>query len=249
MRTWAAAADLIATQTLLEVRNLRASYGEIEALRDVSFTVEPGAIVALLGANGAGKTTCLRAITGTSVKRSGSITFDGAAIAGRQTEDIVRLGIAHVPEGRGTLSELSVWENLALGGYLLDTARAKERYARVVSYFPWDRGAHQTASRTLSGGEQQMLAIARALMLKPKLMLLDEPSLGLAPRIVEEIFALLRTINREENVTILLAEQNAAMAFATASHVYVLETGRVAAEGPSEVLARDDRVRKSYLGH
>ncbi len=248
MRTWAAAADLIATQTLLEVRNLRASYGEIEALRDVSFTVEPGAIVALLGANGAGKTTCLRAITGT-VKRSGSITFDGAAIAGRQTEDIVRLGIAHVPEGRGTLSELSVWENLALGGYLLDTARAKERYARVVSYFPWIEERTKQQAGTLSGGEQQMLAIARALMLKPKLMLLDEPSLGLAPRIVEEIFALLRTINREENVTILLAEQNAAMAFATASHVYVLETGRVAAEGPSEVLARDDRVRKSYLGH
>ncbi len=241
-------AEVIATQTLLEVRNLRASYGEIEALRDVSFTVEPGAIVALLGANGAGKTTCLRAVTG-MVKRSGSIAFDGAAIEARQTEDIVRLGIAHVPEGRGTLSELSVRENLALGAYLLDTARAKERYARVVSYFPWIEERTKQQAGTLSGGEQQMLAIARALMLKPKLMLLDEPSLGLAPRIVEDIFALLRTINREENVTILLAEQNAAMAFATASYVYVLETGRVAAEGPSDVLARDDRVRKSYLGH
>ncbi len=239
---------MIATRTLLEIRDLRASYGEIEALRGVSFTVKPGAIVALLGANGAGKTTCLRAITGI-VKRSGSITFDGVEIGTRVTEDIARLGIAHVPEGRGTLSELSVRENLALGGYLLDSARAKERYARVVSYFPWIEERTKQQAGTLSGGEQQMLAIARALMMNPKLMLLDEPSLGLAPRIVEEIFGLLRTINREENVTILLAEQNAAMAFATASHVYVLETGRVAAEGPSDVLARDDRVRKSYLGH
>jgi len=239
---------MIATQTLLEVRNLRASYGEIEALRGVSFTVEAGAIVALLGANGAGKTTCLRAITG-MVKRSGSISFDGAAIGTHATEDIARLGIAHVPEGRGTLSELSVRENLALGGYLLEGARAKERYARVAAYFPWIEERTKQQAGTLSGGEQQMLAIARALMMKPKLILLDEPSLGLAPRIVEEVFGLLRTINREENVTILLAEQNAAMAFATASHVYVLETGRVAAEGPSDVLARDDRVRKSYLGH
>ncbi|HTX03589.1 MAG TPA: ABC transporter ATP-binding protein [Candidatus Acidoferrales bacterium] len=248
MRIWAEAAEVIATQTLLEVRNLRASYGEIEALRDVSFTVEPGAIVALLGANGAGKSTCLRAITG-MVRRSGSIVFEGTAIESRATEDIARLGIAHVPEGRGTLAELSVRENLALGGYLLDSARAKERYARVVSYFPWIEERAKQQAGTLSGGEQQMLAIARALMMKPKMMLLDEPSLGLAPRIVEEIFALLRTINRDENVTILLAEQNAAMAFAAASHVYVLETGRVAAAGPSDVLARDDRVRKSYLGH
>ena len=239
---------MVATQALLEVRNLRARYGEIEALRDVSFAVEAGAIVALLGANGAGKTTCLRAITG-MVKRSGSVAFDGTSIEQRMTEDIARLGVAHVPEGRGTLSELSVRENLALGGYLLDGLRAKERYARVISYFPWIEGRSKQQAGTLSGGEQQMLAIARALMMKPKLMLLDEPSLGLAPRIVEEIFALLRTINREENVTILLAEQNAAMAFATASHVYVLETGRIAAEGPSDVLARDDRVRKSYLGH
>lgn len=239
---------MIATQTLLEVRELRASYGEIEALRGVSFTVEPGAIVALLGANGAGKTTCLRAVTG-MVKRSGSIAFEGTDISGRATEDIARLGVAHVPEGRGTLAELSVRENLAVGGYLLDTARAKERYARVVSYFPWIEARSKQQAGTLSGGEQQMLAIARALMMDPKLILLDEPSLGLAPRIVEEIFALLHTINREENVTILLAEQNAAMAFATASHVYVLETGRVAAEGASAVLARDDRVRKSYLGH
>jgi len=233
---------------LLEVRDLRASYGEIEALHDVSFSIEPGAIVALLGANGAGKTTSLRAISGMT-KGSGSIVFDGASIANRAPEDVARLGIAHVPEGRGTLSELSVWENLALGAYLLDTASTRERYRRVIGYFPWlERRAKQPAG-TLSGGEQQMLAIARGLMMAPKLMLLDEPSLGLAPLVVREIFALLRTINAEEKVTILLAEQNAAMAFATASYVYVLETGRVAASGPSGELARDDRVRKSYLGH
>jgi branched-chain amino acid transport system ATP-binding protein len=248
MRISGAAAEMIATQALLEVRNLRAGYGEIEALRDVSLSVEPGAIVALLGANGAGKTTTLRAISG-MVKRSGSISFNGVSIAQHATEDVARLGIAHVPEGRGTLADLSVAENLALGGYLLDRARAKQRYERVIAYFPWIEQRRKQLAGTLSGGEQQMLAIARALMLDPKLMLLDEPSLGLAPRIVQEIFELLRAINREEKVTIFLAEQNAAMAFATASYVYVLETGRVAAEGPSDVLARDDRVRKSYLGH
>jgi branched-chain amino acid transport system ATP-binding protein len=239
---------MIATQALLEVRNLRARYGEIEALRDVSLSVEPGAIVALLGANGAGKTTCLRAITG-MVKRSGSISFNGTSIAQHATEDVARLGIAHVPEGRGTLADLSVAENLALGAYLLDRAHAKQRYERVVAYFPWIEKRTKQLAGTLSGGEQQMLAIARALMMDPKLMLLDEPSLGLAPLIVQEIFDLLRAINRDEKVTIFLAEQNAAMAFATASYVYVLETGRVVAEGPSQELARDDRVRKSYLGH
>ena len=233
---------------MLEVQRLTLRYGAVEALHDVSFSIEPGAIVALLGANGAGKTTSLRAISGMT-KGSGSIVFDGASIANRAPEDVARLGIAHVPEGRGTLSELSVWENLALGAYLLDTASTRERYRRVIGYFPWlERRAKQPAG-TLSGGEQQMLAIARGLMMAPKLMLLDEPSLGLAPLVVREIFALLRTINAEEKVTILLAEQNAAMAFATASYVYVLETGRVAASGPSGELARDDRVRKSYLGH
>ena len=235
-------------EALLEVHDLRASYGEIEALHEVSFSVEPGAIVALLGANGAGKTTSLRAISG-MVKGSGMITFDGNAIAHRAPEDVARMGIAHVPEGRGTLSELTVWENLALGAYLADAAQMRERYKRVTGYFPWIEGRAKQPAGTLSGGEQQMLAIARGLMMAPKLMLLDEPSLGLAPLIVREIFTLLRTINQEEKVTILLAEQNAAMAFATASYVYVLETGRVAASGPSDTLAKDDRVRKSYLGH
>ncbi|MGH7661007.1 MAG: ABC transporter ATP-binding protein [Vulcanimicrobiaceae bacterium] len=233
---------------LLDVSSLRANYGEIEALHDVSFAVEPGSIVALLGANGAGKTTSLRAISGI-VRRSGTIVFDGAALGSRAAEDIARLGIAHVPEGRGTLSELSVWDNLALGGYLADSRRVKERYERVVSYFPWIEQRKKQAAGTLSGGEQQMLAIGRALMMAPKLMLLDEPSLGLAPLIVHEIFELLRKINREQGMAILVAEQNATMALAIASRVYVLETGRVALSGSGEELTRDERVRKSYLGY
>ena len=233
---------------LLDVAALRANYGEIEALHDVSFSVEPGAIVALLGANGAGKTTSLRAISGI-VRRSGSIVFEGTSLVSRAAEDIARMGIAHVPEGRGTLSELSVWENLALGGYLASSRIVSERYQKVVGYFPWIESRRKQPAGTLSGGEQQMLAIARALMMAPKLMLLDEPSLGLAPLIVHEIFELLRKINRDQGTAILIAEQNATMALAIASHVYVLETGRVALAGSSEDLARDDRVRKSYLGY
>jgi len=233
---------------LLDVAALRANYGEIQALHDVSFSIEPGAIVALLGANGAGKTTSLRAISGI-VRRSGTIVFDGEALQSRAAEDIARMGIAHVPEGRGTLSDLSVWENLALGGYLADSRRVNERYERVVSYFPWIAQRKKQPAGTLSGGEQQMLAIGRALMMAPKLMLLDEPSLGLAPLIVHEIFELLRKINREQGMAILIAEQNATMALAVASHVYVLETGRVALSGSSQELMRDERVRKSYLGY
>ena len=232
----------------LDVRDLRACYGEIEALHGVSFQIERGSIVALLGANGAGKSTSLRAISGTT-QRWGSITFDDKSLMGRAPEDVARMGIAHVPEGRGTLAELSVWENVALGGYLLTPARMRERYRRVAEYFPWLENRKRQAAGTLSGGEQQMLAIARALMMDPKLMLLDEPSLGLAPLVVRDIFALLGAINRDEGVTILVAEQNAAMAFGVAKHVYVLETGRVAASGTSEALAHDDRVRQSYLGY
>jgi branched-chain amino acid transport system ATP-binding protein len=234
---------------LLETQDLRACYGEIEALHGVTFSVEEGSIVALLGANGSGKTTSLRAVSGTAQRSGGWIRFEGVSLAGRAPEDVARLGIAHVPEGRGTLSELTVWENLALGAYLLDSVRMRERYRRVCGYFPWLDERRRQPAGTLSGGEQQMLAIARALMMAPKLMLLDEPSLGLAPLVVRDIFELLRAINRDEGVTILLAEQNAAMAFQTAAYVYVLETGRVAASGPSADLARDDRVRKSYLGY
>jgi branched-chain amino acid transport system ATP-binding protein len=232
---------------MLEISNLRASYGEIEALHDVSFQVETGAIVALLGANGAGTTTTLRAISGL-IKHSGSIIFDGVSLTDYGPEDVARLGIAHVPEGRGTLSELTVWENLMLGGYLLRGQTLHERLARVFEYFPWMEPRKKQHAGTLSGGEQQMLAIARALMMQPKVILLDEPSMGLAPLVARDIFALLQKINREDGVALLLVEQNAVSALATASHAYVLETGRVAATGAAADLARDDRVRRSYLG-
>jgi branched-chain amino acid transport system ATP-binding protein len=232
---------------MLEIKNLRASYDEIEALHDVSFQVEDGAIVALLGANGAGKTTTLRAISGT-IKHSGTITFDGISLSDYGPEDVARMGIAHVPEGRGTLADLTVWENLMLGGYLLRAEQLREQYARVTEYFPWMEARKKQHAGTLSGGEQQMLAIARALMMRPKVILLDEPSMGLAPLVARDIFALLQTINRNDGVALLLVEQNAVSALATASHAYVLETGRVAATGAAQELARDDRVRRLYLG-
>ena len=232
---------------MLEITHLRASYGEIEALHDVSFQVEDGAIVALLGANGAGKTTTLRAISGT-IKHTGSVTFDGVSLSDTGPEDVARLGIAHVPEGRGTLADLTVWENLMLGGYLLHGQALRERYARVIEYFPWMEARKKQHAGTLSGGEQQMLAIARALMMQPKVILLDEPSLGLAPLVARDIFTLLRTINRDNGVAILLVEQNAVAALELASRAYVLETGYVAATGAAQELARDDRVRRSYLG-
>ncbi|MDB5073428.1 MAG: transporter ATP-binding protein [Candidatus Eremiobacteraeota bacterium] len=233
---------------LLETRDLCGRYGQIEAIHGIDITVERGAIVALLGANGSGKTSTLRAITGT-IKCEGTVVYDGVALARRTPEDCARTGIAHVPEGRGTLSALSVWENLTLGAYTKNRKQTQERYERVVVYFPWleDR-KHQNAG-TLSGGEQQMLAIARALMMEPTLMLLDEPSLGLAPMIVRQIFDLLRQINKDDGVSILVAEQNATVALAAADHAYVLEAGNVAVHGPGDELMRDDRVRRSYLGY
>ena len=233
---------------LLEARDMRARYGEIEAIHGVDLVVEPGAFVALLGANGAGKTSTLRAVTG-AIKRTGSVSFRGKPFTGGP-EDAARLGIAHVPEGRGTLGSLTVGENLALGAYVrTDRHRIRAREEKLVAYFPWLAERKHQSAGTLSGGEQQMLAIARALMLEPELLLLDEPSLGLAPMIVRDIFALLRTINREDGVTILVAEQNATVALETADSAYVLETGRVAVHGPSDELVRNDRVRRSYLGY
>jgi branched-chain amino acid transport system ATP-binding protein len=233
---------------LLETQALHARYGQIEAVHGVDIAVERGAIVALLGANGAGKTSTLRAITGT-IKTEGTVLYDGVTLRHRTPEDAARLGIAHVPEGRGTLSALTVWENLSLGAYTKSNKQMRERYERAAVYFPWlEERKHQTAG-TLSGGEQQMLAIARALMMAPKLMLLDEPSLGLAPLIVRQIFALLRKINKEDGVSILVAEQNATVALAAADHAYVLEAGSVAVHGPGDELMRDDRVRRSYLGY
>jgi len=234
---------------LLEVDDLHARYGETEVLHGVSMNVEQGAIVALLGANGAGKTTAFRAMTGGCTTR-GNVRFDGHVIKGNSPEAAARLGIAHVPEGRGTLSALTVRENLALGAYVKkDKKRTRGTLERVLTYFPrLSERINQTAG-TLSGGEQQMLAIGRALMLEPRLMLLDEPSLGIAPLIVREIFTLLQRINREDGVTILVSEQNARLALAAATRAYVLETGRIAVSGSAEDLNKDESVRKSYLGY
>jgi len=236
-------------EPLLRARGLRARYGEIEAIHGIDIDVSRGTIVALLGANGAGKSSTLRAITG-AIKTTGEVTFAGRSLRGLAPEDVARLGIAHVPEGRGTLSSLTVRENLRLGGYIeADRAKVRDRLARVDSYFPWLEERGDQPAGTLSGGEQQMLAIARALMLDPQLLLLDEPSLGLGPKIVHDIFALLRTLNERDGVTIVVAEQNATVALAGAHHAYVLETGRIAVTGTSEALRSDERVRRSYLGY
>jgi branched-chain amino acid transport system ATP-binding protein len=234
---------------LLEVRGLRAGYGATQVLHGIDFELETGRITALLGANGAGKTTTLRAICQT-VRTSGSVLFEGQQLVGKATESVVRLGVAHVPDGRGTFAALSVEENLRLGAHVRrdkaavarDIDKAYTRFARLG-----ERRRQQAG--TLSGGEQQMLAISRALMLAPKLLLLDEPSFGLAPRIVTEIFHIMRSINREDKVSMLLVEQNASLALDLADHAYLLETGRVALAGPSERIRHDESVRRVYLGY
>jgi len=234
---------------LLEAVDLGAQYGWTRVLHGLSFAVETGGITTILGANGAGKTTTLRAVCG-MVKTTGEVRFDGRRIDGRSTEDIVRLGIAHTPEGRGTFVDLSVEENLRLGAYARrDRAGLAEDYERVYQYFPVLAQRRRQQAGTLSGGEQQMLAVARAVMLRPRLLLLDEPSLGLAPLVVREIFRIVRTINREQGVSVLLVEQNAALALDLADHVYLLETGRVVMSGPSAELKQNDAIRRSYLGY
>jgi branched-chain amino acid transport system ATP-binding protein len=234
---------------LLEVKELNAFYGQTQSLYDVGFEIETGGITTLLGANGAGKTTTLRAICN-MVRREGLIRFDGKDIKNMPTEEVVRLRIAHVPEGRGTFTTLTVDENLRIAAYTRkDKAAVNRELERVFSYFPRLKERIQQQAGTLSGGEQQMLAIARALMLAPRLMLLDEPSFGLAPLIVVEIFRILRRINEEEKVSILLVEQNAALALDLADHAYVLETGHVVMSGPSAVVKNDENIRKSYLGY
>ena len=236
-------------EPLLALEGVEARYGPVKALHGVSLTVGEGEIVAVLGANGAGKTTTLRAISGT-VRRSGTIRFAGKSIAGRPPEAVARLGIAHVPEGRGTLSELSVGENLRLGAYSRrDRAAIREDEERILADFPWLEERRNQRAGTLSGGEQQMLALARALMLRPRLVLLDEPSLGLAPRVVADIFRIVGELNEREGMTVLVVEQNAILALEAASRAYVLEVGRVALEGGSEMLRRNESVRKSYLGY
>ncbi len=234
---------------LLEVKGLKAFYGQTQSLYDVGFDIETGGITTLLGANGAGKTTTLRAICN-MVRCEGVIRFDGKDMTRLPTEEVVRQRIAHVPEGRGTFTTLTVDENLRIAAYTRrDKAGVTRDLERVFTYFPRLKERIQQQAGTLSGGEQQMLAIARALMLGPRLMLLDEPSFGLAPLIVVEIFRILRRINEEEKVSILLVEQNAALALDLADHAYVLETGKVVMSGPSAVIKNDENIRKSYLGY
>jgi branched-chain amino acid transport system ATP-binding protein len=234
---------------LLELEEVRAGYGPTSVLHGVSLSVPEGQIVSLLGANGAGKTTTLRSITG-GVHWTGDIRFAGRSLRRMHTEDVVRCGIAHVPEGRGILTELTVDENLKLGSYLRrDGAAVRKDYDRVFEYFPVLRERRGLSASTLSGGEQQMLALARAFLMKPRLMLLDEPSLGLAPLIVRAIFEIIRTINAEDHVAVLLVEQNARLALEMSSDAYVLEVGRVAVSGSSSELKGNDAVRRSYLGY
>jgi branched-chain amino acid transport system ATP-binding protein len=234
---------------LLEAVDLGAQYGWTRVLHGLSFAVETGGITTILGANGAGKTTTLRAVCG-MVKTTGEVRFDGRRIDGRSTEDIVRLGIAHTPEGRGTFVDLSVEENLRLGAYARrDRAGLAEDYERVYQYFPVLAQRRRQQAGTLSGGEQQMLAVARAVMLRPRLLLLDEPSLGLAPLVVREIFRIVRAINRDERVSVLLVEQNASVALGLAHHAYLMETGRVVMSGPAAELRQNDAIRRAYLGY
>ncbi len=234
---------------LLELKDVHASYGPRAVLHGVSLSVPEGGIVSLLGANGAGKTTTLRAIT-SGVRWGGDIVFAGRSLRRMSTEDVVRLGIAHVPEGRGICTELTVDENLKLGAHLRrDPAEVKKDYDKVFEYFPVLKERRRLSASTLSGGEQQMLAVARSLLMRPKLMLLDEPSLGLAPLVVRSIFEIIRTINETSRVAVLLVEQNARIALDLSSTAYVLEVGRVAVSGESAQLRGDESVRRSYLGY
>jgi ABC-type branched-chain amino acid transport systems, ATPase component len=232
--------------SLLELRDVAARYGEIRALHGVTLTVEEGDFVAILGANGAGKTTTLRAISGT-VKTTGDVLLDGHKVFRRTPESMARRGVAHVPEGRGTFTTLSVLDNLRLGAWVQRGLSARD-LARVFEFFPLLYERRDQQAGTLSGGEQQMLALGRAMMAKPRLLLLDEPSLGLAPLVVREIFASLRTLN-ESGTTIVVVEQNATLALSAARHAYVLETGRVVLGGDAADLQKNESVRRSYLGY
>ncbi len=235
--------------TLLELTDLSAGYGASDVIHGLNMKIEEGSITTLLGSNGAGKTSTLRAIC-KMIRTRGQMVFEGKRLDGLSTEEIVRLGVAHVPDGRGTFTSMSAEENLRLGSYTRKDKRAvAEDQERMFHYFPRLKERRQQQAGTLSGGEQQMLAIARALMLRPRLLLLDEPSFGLAPLIVKEIFGIMRTINETEKVTILLVEQNAAMALDLAHQAYLIETGRLAMSGPAQQLKQDEAVRRAYLGY
>jgi branched-chain amino acid transport system ATP-binding protein len=234
---------------LLDVRGLRAAYGQIQVLHGLDFSLEDGGVTTLLGANGAGKTTTLRALCG-MIRTAGDVTFAGQRITGRSTEDVVRLGIAHVPQGRGTFTRLTVEENLQLGAMSRgDRPGIAADIERMYGYFPILKKRRLQQAGTLSGGEQQMLAVGRALMLRPRLMLLDEPSFGLAPLIVRELFDILSTVNRTEGVSMLIVEQNAALALGIADQAYLLETGRIVMSGTAAAIREDETVRRSYLGY
>ena len=232
--------------SLLELHGIEARYGPVQALHGVSLQVDDGELVAVLGANGAGKTTTLRAISGT-VRRSGEVVFAGKKLP-RRPDATARAGIAHVPEGRGTFSELSVWENLRLGAYAR-RANVKKEAQRVYKFFPRLEDRRDQQAGTLSGGEQQMLALGRAMMARPKLLLLDEPSLGLAPMVVNQIFEALTRMKADDGLSVLVVEQNANLALAHAARAYVLEVGNVVVEGTSDELRANESVRKSYLGY
>lgn len=236
--------------SLLEVAGLTGGYGVTDVLHDVSFTVEQGGITTILGANGAGKTSVLRALCGMLRVSGGSMRFGEQKLNGRATESIVRMGIGHVPDGRGTFVNLTTEENLRVGAMTRkDKAGINEDFERVYGYFPRLRERRHQQAGTLSGGEQQMLAISRALMLRPRMLLLDEPSFGLAPLVVQDIFRIMRTINDEQKVAILLVEQNASLALELADSAYLLETGKVVMSGPARELREAESVRRSYLGY
>jgi len=233
---------------LLEVKNLRSGYGPTQVLFGLDFAVAEGGVTALLGANGAGKTTTLRAVSGL-IRLEGEVLLAGQRITGLMTESIARLGVAHVPDGRGTFMELTVEENFRLGTYTRRDPDVAADFARMWEWFPRLKQRWRQQAGTLSGGEQQMLAVARALLLKPKLLLLDEPSFGLAPLIVQDIFGILRRIREESGVGILLVEQNANLALDLADHAYLLETGRIVMSGPAAEIRQDEAIRRSYLGY
>jgi len=237
------------SNAILQVRGLHAFYGSTHVLHGIDFEVRQGGITTILGANGAGKTTTLRAMCG-MVKTQGEILLGGERIDGKATENIVRMGVAHVPDGRGTFLNFTVEENLRMGAYTRrDREQVQSDYERVYDYFPRLRERRRQQAGTLSGGEQQMLAVSRALMLKPRLLLLDEPSFGLAPLIVQELFEIFRAINQADGISMLLVEQNAALALRLADHAYLLETGRVVISGTAESIRNDESVRRSYLGY
>jgi branched-chain amino acid transport system ATP-binding protein len=235
--------------TLLTIKDLRAYYGQVQALHGLELSLNEGSVTTLLGANGAGKTTTLRAICN-MIRSTGAIEFEGKPLAGKSTENIVRLGIAHVPQGRGTFTNMTVEENLQLGAISRNDKKAiGSDIERMYAHFPVLKQRHTQQAGTLSGGEQQMLAVARALMLRPRLMLLDEPSFGLAPLIVRDLFGILGKINREDKVSILVVEQNAQLALEIAQKAYVIETGRIVMSGNANEIANDENIRKSYLGY